>query len=328
MIRNARHPSFAAALASALLLAGSASAQPRPEGAADPAAAFFDKGEALYKQSRFAEAEAQLQQAWDLRRSFDVAADLGDCELEIGQSREAAEHLAYAVREFPPSGKAALRERLQQRLALARERVGTLKVRVSVPGAEVLVDGKVIGLVPLADDVFVDPGTHVVEARLRDYEAGRASVEVAKGAAKDVAITLTKRPEEPPPPVEPEGPNQRLLTTGAVIAGAGAGLGVVLSIVSATKGWAADGQLATLQKTGLRMPCPTHMTMCAAIDRDRGLHDALGKGALGAFIGAAMFAFATGGYVLVAPKAPPRTGVQVAPVVGLDRAGVAVVGVW
>ena len=112
-----------------------------------------------------------------------MAANLGDCEMQIGQYREAAEHFTRCV-SSSLSSKPSLKERLQQRFAQARARVGALKVKVSVPGAEVTVDGRAVGIAPLADEVFVEPGAHTVTARLGEYETGRASVQVAQGASR------------------------------------------------------------------------------------------------------------------------------------------------
>src|SRR3954468_17757613 len=120
---------------SLMCTAGSSAAQPKSggaRGAEDMAGELFDKGDVLYEHARWAEAEVQFQKAWDLRPSFDVAANLGDCELQIGQAREAAEHLAYAVKQFPLSGKAAVQKRLAARFAEARKLVGGLKIEVSV----------------------------------------------------------------------------------------------------------------------------------------------------------------------------------------------------
>ena len=55
--------------------------------------------------------------------------------------RAAAEHLSYAIREFPAGGRPGLRDALIKRLADVRRAVGALRIQVNKPGADVLIDG-------------------------------------------------------------------------------------------------------------------------------------------------------------------------------------------
>jgi hypothetical protein len=325
MIRIVRSALATAAVASALAVAGPSAAQSKADTAGD-AAQLFDKGNALYKTGRWAEAEAQFQKAWDLRKSFDVAANLGDCELEIGQNREAAEHLAYAAREFPLSGKAAARERVQKRFAEARSRVGALRVQVSVQGAEVVVDGRRVGLAPLADELFVDPGPHTVEARLGDYETGRASVEVAQGASKEVAIALVKKG---PPPLVATGPKKAIVIAGGAVTGVGIVMGSVLAVVSNGKATTAETTRSGLVVSNGSAACTGQgtPTSCSALQDAIRSKNAFGSAAAWSFIGAGTVGVATLIYALAAPKAA-KAGVLVAPTVAAGGGGLTLAGAW
>ena len=73
--------------------------------------------------------------------------------------RAAAEHLSYAIREFPAGGRPGLRDALIKRLADVRRAVGALRIQVNKPGADVLIDGSSIWLTPLPGEVFVDRAT-------------------------------------------------------------------------------------------------------------------------------------------------------------------------
>jgi PEGA domain len=285
---------------------------------ADRASELFDKGNALYKQSRWAE-------AWDIRKSFDLAANLGDCELQIGQNREAAEHLAYAVREFPLSGKPALRERLQQRFAEARARVGALRVRVSVPGAEVTADGHVVGVAPLAEEVFVDPGAHVLEARLGDYETGRASVEVGPGGSREVALALVRKREGG---VGGEESKKALVIGGAALTGLALVTGTVLAVVAHAKASDATAKTATLPQPGATSPCVQQASVCGTIDNDWASRDRLSNASMGVFIGAGAVGLATLGYGLFAPRAQRATGLRLLPSIGASQGGAVLTGAW
>ena len=112
--------------------------------------ALFQEGNALYDAQKFPEAEAKYQAAWDAKQSYDTAGNLGNVELQIGQNREAAEHLGWAVKHFPPSGSSDKRAFLEKRLAEAIALVGTLDIASNPDGATIWLDGKQLGKTPLA----------------------------------------------------------------------------------------------------------------------------------------------------------------------------------
>jgi hypothetical protein len=334
VIRSTARCLQALLLVGSLCATGQSFANPGPSdvaspGASDTAGELFDKGNAFYRQSHWAEAEVQFQKAWNLKQSFDVAANLGDCELQIGQNREAAEHLAFAVRAFPVSGKPALLDRLRQRFAEARALTSALHIRVDIKGAEVTVDGRAVGVAPLADEVFVDPGARVVEARLEGYDVGRANVTAAKGATQDVTLTLPRKGVDPLVPTK-SGPNKALLIGGGVAAGLAAGAGVVLAILAGAKTNDADAKIAEFKTAGLKNPCLTRSTDCDTIAEDRGAHDSLSNAALVSFVGAGVLAVGTLTYGLMAkrPNTTPAQGFRVMPMIGATQGGVLLVGSW
>lgn len=153
-------------------------------------AELYKQANALYDQRKLAEAEARYLQAWNLKKTYDLACNLGAIELDLSKPRAAAEHLAYALREFPAGGKTSAREQIEGRFKKAREQVGALRVRVSAPNAKVIVAGQAVGASPLPDEVFVEPGVVTVEARLPGYETAQQTVQIEKGSAVEVSLTL------------------------------------------------------------------------------------------------------------------------------------------
>jgi hypothetical protein len=81
------------------------------------------------------------------------------------------------------------RESAQAGLATARAAVVELQVSVDDTGAEILVDGTLEGISPLADPVFVTPGSHSVEAKKGDRSA-TLSVSGRAGEKKEARLTL------------------------------------------------------------------------------------------------------------------------------------------
>ena len=238
-------------LGAAFTLASTAAAQ-TPASAPAPSAKaedLFHEALRLVAQQQWPEAEQKFLAAWALNPSYDVAANLGQTEYRLGKHRDAAEHLAYAIRNWPLVGKREPRERAEKRLVEVRTLVASLKVHVNVAGATVLVDGTPVGRSPLDAEVFVDAGTHTVEAKLDGYADARAQVTVEKGATAAPALAL-ERPAPAPPPTgtgsaaPPPVPGaRRSVVPGAVMGGAAGvavAVGVGLIVVGAQKRTSAE----------------------------------------------------------------------------------------
>ncbi|MGZ3681168.1 MAG: PEGA domain-containing protein [Ktedonobacterales bacterium] len=148
----------------------------------------------------------------------------------MGKYRDAAEHLDYALREAPADKRVALREQAQGMLNEARAKVGALRIGVSVPGAEVLVGGKVIGKAPLRAAVYVEPGPVVVEARLDGYAGAREARTAGAGVEEHIDLVLSKEGLAPVSKMRTvdmgtyQGPNK-----GILIAGTGVGAAFVIA---------------------------------------------------------------------------------------------------
>lgn len=179
-----------------LALAGSAAAgePPRAAEAQDVSAAVrkhFDAAQAAYKRADYAAAYDSYRAAWALQKSYDIAANLGGVELKLEKLRDAAEHLAYALRNFPPTASLKAREALQGRLDRVATKLGRVRVRVSVPGAVVKLNGEEVGTSPIDHEVFVEAGKKSTLSAQKDgYRAATAEVDVAAGASAEVALTL------------------------------------------------------------------------------------------------------------------------------------------
>jgi hypothetical protein len=76
-------------------------------------------------------------------------------------------------------------------------RMAQLVVRASLPGAEVTVNGKRIGVTPLPASVGVQPGTVLVELRRAGYRAASQSVSLDDGARGELVFRLDEDPAAP-----------------------------------------------------------------------------------------------------------------------------------
>jgi hypothetical protein len=155
----------------------------------------FEEANQFGRRSDFRKAKSSLSAAWALVKSWDIAVNLGTAELKLGHYRDAAEHLAWGVREgsirMGESNEAVVKSRAL--LAQAAMRVGTVKLGVDQPGATVLVDEQFVGKSPLLDPVYVEPGSHRISAHPSDPGAapGEVPIEIGAGEIRDLMLKLS-----------------------------------------------------------------------------------------------------------------------------------------
>lgn len=165
----------------------------------------FRIGKEQYKTGKLRDAYASYRGAWVLKQSYDIAANLANTELLLGMKRDAAEHFAMCLRTFAATGSKAQQEVVKKQFDEARKEIGALLIKVSVDGAEVLVDGKSVGRAPLRGEVFVEPGPRTVEAKLSGYEPAKQALQAERGAETQT-VTLELSVLKAPPPPTPTGP--------------------------------------------------------------------------------------------------------------------------
>ena len=231
-------------LAGATIAATSAGQSPPKTATADTsnsaeAARHYEEGVKAAKSERWNKAHEEFLAAWKLKQHYQIAANLGRAELQIGKYRDAAEHLAYFLREAP-NVDGAERAAAQAMLDKARAKVGALRVGVNPEGAEISIDGVPVGKSPLPHEVFVEPGSRTFAARLKGYAPAEVSLDVAAGSSHQVVLRLVENPtaERRQPSLVPAattgegGPNKGILIGGMAATAIAAGVGAVFAIVS------------------------------------------------------------------------------------------------
>lgn len=152
----------------------------------DEAKKHFNAGIQAMQSAQWEKARAELLLAWQSEANYRIAANLGRVELELGRHRDAAEHLTYCLRNATAMS-AAHKAAVQALFDEARAKVGELRVKLSEPGAEVLVDGGVVGKTPIAG-VFVEPGRRTITARKAGKTFEEKPVDIGAGQTAEVVI--------------------------------------------------------------------------------------------------------------------------------------------
>jgi hypothetical protein len=157
--------------------------------------------------------EAKLEQAWAIKKTADIAGNLGSVELELKEYDRAANHLSYCDRHLPVSTPAEERDRLRTQLAEAKKYVGVLALDVHPDGVEIDIDGDNAGRSPLEGPVFVNPGAHKIVAKRDGLITKELSLTVQ--AQEELNQKLVLEPAALPPP------KRRSPVPGAVVLGLG-----------------------------------------------------------------------------------------------------------
>ncbi len=308
------------------------------------AEALFKQGRAAYMKGDFKTAYQRQHDAWRLEKSFDIAANLGQAELQLKLYRDAAEHFRYALDHFPPSGDKQKKQRLQQSFDKVRAKVGALTLHVQPDGARVSVDGTALAP-PLPSPLFLDAGQHELAVDAEGYTPQNKSVAAKAGGSDQLDVTLEKAAAPAPatpappatssaappassPPTSDTGDHHVEPRTVAIITGAGltavalgVGIGFLVDAGSADSN-ASDLRSQAVKEVGTN-GCAANpdASVCVA------LHDANDHASRSrtvstvGFVGAGVFAVATVGAVLFWPRhahhaeARGTHGVRMMPVV-------------
>jgi hypothetical protein len=154
----------------------------------------FKEGVAYFDQKQYEKARAAFLQAYALKKHPAVLLNLAQSELRAAHERDAAKHFSAYLREATEAS-AAEREAAQAGLQAAKAVLGEVNVSAE-HGSEILVDGTSEGAAPLPNPVYVDPGTHTIEAKKGDRTA-RQSITTKAGETRELKLSFT--PEQTPP---------------------------------------------------------------------------------------------------------------------------------
>jgi hypothetical protein len=289
-------------VALSLSSAGGAFAQSKEELA--EARAAFQEGVALAAGNNCAAALTKYRQVAKVKMTPQVAFNMADCEERLGRLVQALGDYRVAVSQAEGDKKA--KEVLKQ----ASHRVEALEARIpkltiargkGAESAVIELDGTEIGAGQLGSAVPVDPGPHVIVAKVSGKEQKRETVQLAEKENKTYKLELDLPPPKvETPPEEPkapaaEEPKGRSKVPGAVVTAIGG--------ASLITGFVALGLRAgALKELDTKCGGDTHCPPSAQPIADKGrLYTGLAE--VGVIVG--VVGLATG-IALLATSGPPK----------------------
>jgi len=153
------------AVASIAGLAGVAAAA-----GADDVEAIVSHGVELRKAGKDREALAEFERAAAIKRTARVVAQIGVAEVALGSWVAAEQHLQEALGHGDDAWIKKNRPALESTLATAGKHLGDLEIWGTPDGAEIAVDGRVVGKLPLAKPVRLTTGLVTVTVQAPGYQ--------------------------------------------------------------------------------------------------------------------------------------------------------------
>ncbi|MBK8258361.1 MAG: tetratricopeptide repeat protein [Polyangiaceae bacterium] len=335
-----------ATMASPAAAGGDKSSPPTaPTASASPSAAAStpaapETADSLYNQGNEAYDKGDLQLAYELytgafklRRSYDIARNLGLVELKLGRYKAASQHFEYSLSLYP-SNRAETKKQVIDWLDQARKNLGMVKLVVDPFSAKCSIAGENVGDREREAGVYTDPGDVRVECGgVSGYRDVRRVVTVEKGATANVALTLpaqTPGGGTGPVDVTPGGSRMTLVWVGSAVAAVSIGVGAVTGILSIVKASESDSLLADLKaKSGRTYPCtPVAESGCETLLASRKEQDAFGNIAFWTLLAGGLTGAGTAAFWFVTrpgeASPPPKTAVI--PAVSPTGAGIVIQG--
>jgi len=249
----------------------------------DRANLLFKKGKVAFNAGKFNDALRIYREAWSLKQSPDIAANLAQTESELGQHRSAAEHFAFALAHLLPSSTDEQKQALAEGLAQEKKEIGSLRVTLEPADSALTIDDTAV-TVPPSGDIYLEPGEHGVLVTHEGYEPNQQTVRLSRGASQVLWIKLTQigalpaeasagseqrtsGPTDTPPP--PSGHSSKRSIVPALVGGglvaAGAAVGVAFFISGNSSQKDADQLRASLPESNACGTGTPYVAECATL---------------------------------------------------------------
>lgn len=176
-------------------------AEPPTEEAIEKGRAHLKRANELYEAGEFKLALAEFERAYAVAPNYRILYNIGQMHLQLNSYAAALAAFERFLTEGGDEIDAERRASVAGELPRLRARTGTLSVSSNVQGAEVRVDGVVVGVTPLSG-LRLDAGVHNVILT----KDGRSTSEIVTVGGDDSQVTLEvelkfPEPGTPPAPV-------------------------------------------------------------------------------------------------------------------------------
>ena len=147
------------------------------------------QGAALYEQGEFAAALKKFEHAYATVPSAKILFNFGQAYRGLARNAEAIDAFTRFLQEAPDA-EAGLRQAAQTYVAELKATVGSLEVQPSTSNADLFIDGRLRGRLPLQRRILLDPGPHQISVEKLGYATLSKRVDIAAGGISTIVGTL------------------------------------------------------------------------------------------------------------------------------------------
>jgi hypothetical protein len=164
----------------------------------------FKQAVALFDQRRFGDALAEFERSYAMYSAYGTLYNIGQVRVALGHPVEAVRAFEKYLVQGGASIPAAQRAQVEAELKAQKKRIGKVVLEAKPDGAEVRVDGRVVGKSPLTRPIQVAAGPHLIEVMLDGYRSQRRKVEVVGQGRVQLQLELRSlSPAAPAPALAP-----------------------------------------------------------------------------------------------------------------------------
>jgi hypothetical protein len=239
----------------------------RAQDAKAAARAHFDRALAASNEQRFDDAAREFEEAYALAPDFKVLYNIGRVSALLGRPLRAVEAFEGYLAQGGDRVGAERRAEVQRLIDEQLPRLAALGVATK-EGADVRVDGRLVGRAPLAGRLRLAAGPHTIEALLADRPPVLREVTLAGGSTTDLTLAFPATAAAPAAtaPLElelsadprPSPPAHRARRLAGFVAG-GLGLVALAAGTALAYSGATDANAARTRLVAAAMPAPPAM---------------------------------------------------------------------
>jgi len=158
----------------------------------------------MYKRGQYEDALKLYLDAGAVYPSYKIALNIGETLESMGRNTEAATTYHRFLRKFKNAPISARRD-AWLRLDGMRRWLSRVKVLCDEDGAQVSLNGKVVGTTPLESSIYFQPGAHTITVEKQGFQPAIREVRMRRGAAMHLRVKFgsSAPPEKAPTPTAP-----------------------------------------------------------------------------------------------------------------------------
>jgi len=158
--------------------------------AGEEASTHFKRGLQLFDEGDYTLALVEFERAYQLAPNYRALYNIALVDMQLGRYADAARTLEQYVTDGGGAIPAARQAEVRKSLSELKLRTATVEISLSVPGAEVTLDGKPIDPSIYKAPMVIDAGEHTLRATSPGYSAANRTVTLAGADRAAVRLEL------------------------------------------------------------------------------------------------------------------------------------------